>query len=620
MPIVSTVEAKSWKGRLFHSGILLVLTIGGLTMVYPFVIMISGSLRSPMDQSEMSVVPAYFYDSPTLYQKFLERKYNESIASLSQVYQHAYFDFDVVEVSEHSLRDAYADAMAAYLGQEDMPRHWLVFGGMYSRQGVPPNLRVLRHHLKEKYDADLYEFSRALGTAADSWLGVTASPPRWVQQRFGYEDNVIWQTYFEMASEAPPAELFPVSITGYFLETMVYPVHGSNNLESFNEAYNTRYESFRDFQLPRTLPPADSDQSSLRDVWREFVLRELNPSFVVVTQAESDDYRAFLIEQYETIESLNKTWGGDYRRFDDLALTDGRRWLTGGERQDYQRFLQDVPIENLLIVGPEYDWPTWAVEHGQLSIDDADAVLPMNLAVAAMEYRYTLEHAGSLRWQFAIANYITVWEELVLEGRALINTIIFCLMSIVLALLINPLAAYGLSRFKPPGTFKILLILMATVAFPPMVTLIPQFILLRELGLMNTFIALVIPMIANGYMIFLLKGFFDSLPKELYEAARIDGASEMRIFFQFAMALSKPILAVLALNTFTAAYAAFLYPLLVAPDPQMWLISVWLYQFQQRASSSAVYASVIIASIPTLVIFLLVQRTIMRGIVVPTEK
>jgi multiple sugar transport system permease protein len=92
------------------------------------------------------------------------------------------------------------------------------------------------------------------------------------------------------------------------------------------------------------------------------------------------------------------------------------------------------------------------------------------------------------------------------------------------------------------------------------------------------------------------------------------------MFFQITMALSKPILAVLALSTFTAAYASFLYPLLVAPDPDMWLIAVWLYQFQQRASSGAVFASVIIASIPTLVIFLFVQRTIMRGIIVPTEK
>jgi multiple sugar transport system permease protein len=86
------------------------------------------------------------------------------------------------------------------------------------------------------------------------------------------------------------------------------------------------------------------------------------------------------------------------------------------------------------------------------------------------------------------------------------------------------------------------------------------------------------------------------------------------------MALSKPILAVLALSTFTAAYTMFLYPLLVAPDHSMWLISVWLYEFQQHASASAVFASVLITSIPTFILFIFLQRTIMRGIILPTEK
>ena len=92
------------------------------------------------------------------------------------------------------------------------------------------------------------------------------------------------------------------------------------------------------------------------------------------------------------------------------------------------------------------------------------------------------------------------------------------------------------------------------------------------------------------------------------------------MFFQIAMSLSKPILAVLGLGTFNAAYTMFLYPLLVAPDPDMWLISVWLFQYQQDASSAGVYAAVIIASVPTFMVFLFAQRTIMRGIVVPVEK
>ncbi len=129
-----------------------------------------------------------------------------------------------------------------------------------------------------------------------------------------------------------------------------------------------------------------------------------------------------------------------------------------------------------------------------------------------------------------------------------------------------------------------------------------------------------LPSIANGYMIFLLKGFFDSLPRELYEAARIDGASELRMFFQITLALSKPILAWVALGTFVGAYTNFLGALIVCPAQHMWLITVWLYQFEQQSTPAAIYAAVLIASIPTLMIFLLAQRTIIRGIVVPVEK
>jgi len=100
----------------------------------------------------------------------------------------------------------------------------------------------------------------------------------------------------------------------------------------------------------------------------------------------------------------------------------------------------------------------------------------------------------------------------------------------------------------------------------------------------------------------MLKGFFDSLPQELYEAATIDGASEIRIFFQITMSLSKPILAVVALGAFNSAYGTFLYALIVAPDPNMWVLNVWLYQWQQNASTAAIFASVLVASIPTLLV------------------
>jgi multiple sugar transport system permease protein len=125
---------------------------------------------------------------------------------------------------------------------------------------------------------------------------------------------------------------------------------------------------------------------------------------------------------------------------------------------------------------------------------------------------------------------------------------------------------------------------------------------------------------ANGYAIFLLKGFFDSLPRELYEAADIDGAGEWQKFWVITMNCSKPILAVIALGAFTGAYANFMYAFILCQDRDMWTLMVWLYQLQQFSSQGVVFASLLVAAIPTLVVFVLCQNVIIRGIVVPTEK
>ena len=153
-----------------------------------------------------------------------------------------------------------------------------------------------------------------------------------------------------------------------------------------------------------------------------------------------------------------------------------------------------------------------------------------------------------------------------------------------------------------------------------MVTQIPVFLMLRDFKLLNTFAALILPGLAHGYSIFLLKGFFDALPRELYESAAIDGANEWVLFWNITMSLSKPILAVVALQAFNLAYSNFMFALLSCQDESMWTLMVWLYQLQQRSGQGVVYASLLIASIPTFIIFLFCQNIIMRGIIVPVEK
>ena len=229
------------------------------------------------------------------------------------------------------------------------------------------------------------------------------------------------------------------------------------------------------------------------------------------------------------------------------------------------------------------------------------------------------ENPGKIRMNFITRNYKEVSEYILLHGRAVINTAIFCFIIIFTTLTVNPMCAYALSRFSLSYSNKVLIFLLATMAFPAEVAMIPNFLMLKKLHMLNTYWALVLPGLASGYSIFILKGFFDSLPKEFYEAAQMDGAGEMKIFWDITLPLAKPILAYLALGAFVGAYTAFMFALLVCQDPSMWTIMVWLYEMQIWASPSLLMAALVVSAIPTLFIFGFAQRVIMRGVIIPVQ-
>lgn len=243
------------------------------------------------------------------------------------------------------------------------------------------------------------------------------------------------------------------------------------------------------------------------------------------------------------------------------------------------------------------------------------------IPIAAFDASTLSTTAGPVRAEFASRNYGYVLDYILLNGRAVWNTFLFCLLSIITQLTVNPLAAYALSRYPIKASGKILIFLLATMAFPAEVAMIPSFLLLKDLGLLNTFAALVLPGAASGYMIFLLKGFFDSLPIELFEAGAIDGAKETTMMTRIAFPMSKPVLGYLALLAFMGSYGAFIYAFLIAQDQKIWTLMVWIYQLQNSAAPKAVImAALTLAAVPTLIVFLCAQRVIMRGIVLPGEK
>ena len=261
-----------------------------------------------------------------------------------------------------------------------------------------------------------------------------------------------------------------------------------------------------------------------------------------------------------------------------------------------------------LLYGPDYDEFNLA---------------PMPIADRDVVEFFDPAHKSELRREFLFGNFAVVLNELVLEGRAMFNTLVLILLTIACQIVVNPLAAYALSRFRLKYTYKVLLFMLATMAFPPAVGMIPSFLLLKNLGLINTYAALVLPGIASGYTVFLLKGFFDALPQELYEAAEIDGAGKITTFLNVTFPLSKPIFAIIALDSFTAAYSGFMWAFLICPDHKMWTIMVHLFSLQQAAGAaqaSVAMAAMVLAAVPTFLMFLFCQNVILKGIIVPSFK
>ena len=334
------------------------------------------------------------------------------------------------------------------------------------------------------------------------------------------------------------------------------------------------------------------------------------PDEALVCNYDARDVSRFLEAKYGTVEKLNAAWPVPHRSFFDVSFTaESRGRGEGAKMADYREFVRSY------------------VDRAERRGDHVSRVMPKDAGEYALRIRHSFmrqfrEHGWRDFLEGALANYRLVGDYLFLRGRAFANTILLVVLSVLASLTVNPLAAYALSRFKLRSTEWILLFLLATMAFPAAVTAIPGFLLIRDLGLLNTFAALVLPTVASGMSIFILKGFFDALPRELYEAAAIDGAGEWTVFLRITLPMTTPILAVNALNSFIHAYSSWEWAFLVCQKESHWTLAVWMYQMSQTFSHQpwCVMAGFVVVSLPTAIVFLVCQKVILRGIVLPSMK
>jgi multiple sugar transport system permease protein len=209
--------------------------------------------------------------------------------------------------------------------------------------------------------------------------------------------------------------------------------------------------------------------------------------------------------------------------------------------------------------------------------------------------------------------YAEAWDLMDL-GRYFLNTIVVAVGVWAVQLAVDVPAAYALSRLKPVLGKGILGMMLLTLMMPTAVLLVPTYLTIADLGLLDNPLALWLLGAANAFTVFLLKRFFDQLPVEVLEAARIDGAGQLTMLWRIVLPLSRPILAVVSIFAVVAAWKDFLWPLLVFPDPARQTLSVALQRFAPDTPVNLLLAGLVLSSVPMIGLFLVFQRHVLAGL------
>ncbi|MGX5681432.1 carbohydrate ABC transporter permease [Schumannella luteola] len=209
--------------------------------------------------------------------------------------------------------------------------------------------------------------------------------------------------------------------------------------------------------------------------------------------------------------------------------------------------------------------------------------------------------------------YVRLFTELDF-ARYLGNTLIVVLFGFV-GLLLMAMAGYAFAKFDFRGRRWMFFLVLATMMIPVQVTMIPTYLILNGMKLTNTLVGIALPTLVTGFSIFLFRQFMSTIPTEMLEAARIDGAGEFRIFFRIVLPMSGPILAVQVVLTFIGGWNSFLWPLIIASDQKLYTLSVGLALLNQQlaVNPSLQMAAASVMVVPILLVFVIFQRYVIQG-------
>ena len=235
---------------------------------------------------------------------------------------------------------------------------------------------------------------------------------------------------------------------------------------------------------------------------------------------------------------------------------------------------------------------------------------------ASFKYPFEIYNLNLIPDEPTIENYTYVLE----DGRFyqwFINSMVIATITTISNVLFDSLVGYTLCKYRFPGRMFVFIAILSTLMIPTEMLIIPWYLMSKSFGWLDSYWGIMFPGIMTAFGTFLMKQFFETVPDDFIEAARIDGLNELEIWWTVAMPLVKPALAALAIFVFLGNWTAFIWPLIVTNDPSLYTLPVGLTTFsvEQQVEWELIMTGAALATIPTLIVFLVFQRYIIRGVV-----
>ncbi len=479
-----------------------------------------------------------------------------------------------------------------------------------------------KKYLREKY-GNIAAVNAAFGTEFASFAYVKTPGLPGPNSRTGSVQSDPWRAeYCAFVNGIIPDTWRMIYMGGLFYRSYLKELpEVEGDLAKLNALAGSDYSSWSEISLTETVP----EDPTARKLWEKYIRETVNPYLleITVTPEIKEAFRAYLVASSGSEQAFRMSHGSEAAAMELPARAvdcEGSPQLFAA----WDGFVRTIPAEALRIVSSEGLWVEF-LKGKYLSINDLNQIYGSSYAdysavpwpqreIDRLEWE---KHKFTYVREILFKNYRRVWSLMVDAAPAIINTLRFAVLFTVLALIVDTAAAYALSRFHL-GSFQMSLVFfLALAAFPIEAIAVPNFLLLKSFGLLNTVWALVLPTAVNGYYIYLLKGHFDSISKSHIEEAVLHGAGEWCLFWRVSLPMARPMVAVVGLYAFLWAYSNFIWALIVCQQRQEWTMPVLIFNMNHWSPAPMLAAAQIFTLIPPLLVFAFAHRTLQQSLSLP---